>query len=107
MDIIGQTRRAGLWCLVKLPLANVIGWRGAVKNCTAHLRPFGSQVRRWCRMGKNAATDYFPLLGWQVHLSAGLLQPEHTLFLISRPHFLHGEQPQLWHIAVSFVTKSP
>jgi len=37
---------------------------------------------------------YF-LTGAHVHFSAGLAQPEQTLFLISRPHFLHGVQPHV------------
>jgi hypothetical protein len=45
---------------------------------------------------------YFFLIGGQVHFSAGCLQPEHTLSLISRPHFLQGPQPHVWHITVSF-----
>jgi hypothetical protein len=31
----------------------------------------------------------------QVHLSAGLLQPEQTASIISLPHFLHGEHSQV------------
>jgi hypothetical protein len=50
---------------------------------------------------------YFFLTGWQVHFSAGCLQPEQTLSLISRPHFLHGEQPHVWHIGLSFREKPP
>ena len=41
-------------------------------------------------------------LGEQVHCAAGLPHPEQVLFLISRPHVLHGVHPQTWHIAVSF-----
>jgi len=31
----------------------------------------------------------------QTHLSAGLLQPEQTLFSIGLPHFWHGVQPHV------------
>jgi hypothetical protein len=44
---------------------------------------------------------YFFLIGRQVHFSGGCLQPEQTLSLISRPHFLQGEQPHVWHMAYS------
>lgn len=37
--------------------------------------------------------------GLQVHFEEGLPQPEQTLFFIGLPHFMHGLQPQLWHIA--------
>jgi hypothetical protein len=43
-----------------------------------------------------------PFLGWQAHWSAGFWQPEQTPFLISRPHFLHGVQPHVWHMMISF-----
>jgi hypothetical protein len=45
---------------------------------------------------------YF-LVGLQVHLSDGFLQPEQTLFSIGLPHVLQGEHPQVWHMAVSFL----
>ena len=54
-----------------------------------------------------AAPDaaYFFLTGGQVHFSAGCLQPEHTLSWISRPHFLHGLQPHVWHMTVSLRSR--
>ena len=52
--------------------------------------------------GNRSAAPYFFLTGWQVHFSAGCLHPEQTLSLISRPHFLHGLQPHVWHMDVSF-----
>jgi hypothetical protein len=55
-----------------------------------------------------AAPDaaYFFLTGGQVHFSGGCLQPEHTLFWISRPHFLQGLQPHVWHMTVSFSSRT-
>jgi len=46
--------------------------------------------------------DYF-LTGLQVQPEAALPQPLQTLSLISRPHFLHGEHPHVWHMVVSLV----
>jgi len=40
------------------------------------------------------------LAGAQAHLSAGFLQPVQTLFSMGRPHFLHGEHPQTWHMVL-------
>ncbi len=39
------------------------------------------------------ADDIFAI-GEQVHCAAGFPHPEQVLFLISRPHFLHGVHPQ-------------
>jgi hypothetical protein len=45
---------------------------------------------------RSAFSGYLLLLaGAQLQLSAGFLQPSHTLFLIARPHFLQGEQPHV------------
>jgi hypothetical protein len=38
-------------------------------------------------------------------MAAALPQPAQTPFLISLPHFLHGAQPQTWHIANPLPSK--
>ena len=43
---------------------------------------------------------YFLDIGLQVHCDDGFPHPEQTLSLISRPHFLQGVHPHVWHIVI-------
>jgi hypothetical protein len=42
-----------------------------------------------------------------VHLFEGFPQPEQTPFFISRPHFMHGVHPHVWHIFQPFQFDLP